>query len=362
MASSLAENRVSLSVLHSFCCSVLQAVGVPADEVGIVADSLVKADACGLSSHGVVRLLPIYVSRLKKGSTRARPNIRIIQRSGSVALLDGDAGTGQVVGYRAMEKAIEIARETGAGVVGVRNSSHFGTAAFFLEQATRADMIGIAMTNAPSNMPPHGGSQPYFGTNPLGIGLPCKPERPVILDISTSVIAKGKITMAYKNGQTEIPLGWALDEEGRPTRSAEAALRGAMLPMAGYKGAGLALMIDILCGVLTGAASNRQIVSLYDEGECPQNLGHFFIAVDVATFMPASVFKSQVEAYIQDVCRQPRQPGVDRIYVPYEIEYEQEEESRRSGVLLSAAGWQELDELAARCGVIPLSGLFAKHF
>jgi LDH2 family malate/lactate/ureidoglycolate dehydrogenase len=251
-----------------------------------------------------------------------------------------------------MEKAIEMARETGAGVVGVRNSSHFGTAAFFLEQATRADMIGLAMTNAPSNMPPYGGRERYFGTNPLGISLPCQSERPVILDMSTSVVAKGKITMAYKNGEQEIPLGWAIDEEGRPTQSTEAALRGAMLPMAGHKGAGLALMIDALCGVLTGAAFNKYIVSLYDEGERHQNLGHFFIAVNVEAFMPAEIFKSRMDAFVRDVRAQPRQPDVERIFVPYEIEYEREEENRRLGILLTAAGWQELDELAARFGLL----------
>jgi LDH2 family malate/lactate/ureidoglycolate dehydrogenase len=357
MTNKFTESRIPVSVLHTFCCNALEFVGVPANEAAIVADSLTKADARGLSSHGIVRLLPVYIYRLQIGSTRPKPNTRVVQSDSSAALIDGDAGAGQVVGYRAMEKAIEMARETGAGVVGVRNSSHFGTAAFFLEQATKVDMIGIAMTNAPSNMPPYGGREPYFGTNPLGIGLPCQSERPVILDMSTSVVAKGKITMAYKNGEEEIPLGWAIDENGQPTRSTAAALRGAMLPMAGHKGAGLALIIDALCGVLTGAAFSKHIVSLYDEGERHQNVGHFFIAVNVETFVPAEIFKSRMDAFVQDIRAQPRQPGVERIYVPYEIEYEQEEKNRRLGILLSKAGWQELNELAARLGVTPLAEL-----
>jgi LDH2 family malate/lactate/ureidoglycolate dehydrogenase len=170
-------------------------------------------------------------------------------------------------------------------------------------------------------------------------------------------VAKGKITMAYKNGEEEIPLGWAIDENGQPTRSTAAALRGAMLPMAGHKGAGLALIIDALCGVLTGAAFSKHIVSLYDEGERHQNVGHFFIAVNVETFVPAEIFKSRMDAFVQDIRAQPRQPGVERIYVPYEIEYEQEEKNRRLGILLSKAGWQELNELAARLGVTPLAEL-----
>jgi LDH2 family malate/lactate/ureidoglycolate dehydrogenase len=254
-----------------------------------------------------------------------------------------------------METAIGMARETGVGVVGVRKSSHFGTAAFFLEQATKADMIGLVMTNAPSNVPPHGGRQRYFGTNPLGIGVPCRTEPPVILDMSTTVVAKGKITIAYKNGQEEIPLGWALDDEGRPTTSAAAAIQGAMLPMAGHKGAGLALMIDVLCGVLTGAAFNRHIVSLYDEGEQHQNLGHFFIALNIETFMPINSFKANMDVFVQDVRVQPRQPDVERIFVPGEIEYKREQKNRQLGIVLTEVGRAELNTLAKRVGVAPLA-------
>ncbi len=357
MTNKITEDRVPVVALHTFCCNVLQAVGVPPDEATIVADSLTRADACGLDSHGLVRLLPVYTGRLQKGSTKPQPNIQVVQSSQSTALIDGDAGLGQVVGYRAMETAIGLARETGVGVVGVRNSSHFGTAAFFLEQATRADMIGFVMTNAPSNVPPHGGRQRYFGTNPLGIGVPCQTEPPVILDMSTTVVAKGKITIAYKNGQEEIPLGWALDEEGRPTTSAAAAIQGAMLPMAGHKGAGLALMVDVLCGVLTGAAFNRHIISLYDTGEQYQNLGHFFMALNVESFMPIEMFKAKMDAFVQDVRAQPRQPDVERIFVPGEIEHEREAENRRLGIVLTKAGWAELNALAELVGVVPLAGL-----
>jgi len=164
--------RIPLSVLHAFCCDVLRAAGVPADGAALVADSLTQADIRGLSSHGAVRLLPVYVRRLQAGSTRAVPDVRLVHRRGSVAVLDGDAALGQVVGHRAMEMAIEMAREGGVGVVAARHSSHFGTAAFFVEQAVEAGMIGLTMTNAPANMPPWGARKPYFGTNPLAIGLP----------------------------------------------------------------------------------------------------------------------------------------------------------------------------------------------
>ncbi len=215
-------------------------------------------------------------------------------------------------------------------------------------------MIGLAMTNAPANMPPWGGRTRYFGTNPLAIGLPCGAEPPVVLDMSTSVVARGKIVMAHKAGQS-IPPGWAIDEEGRPTQDTEAALRGAVLPVGGYKGAGLALAIDALCGVLTGAAFGTHIVDLYDERDRVQNVGHFFAALDVEAFMPVDVFKARMDQFVREVRAQPRLPGVERIFIPGEIEYEQAERSARLGVPLPEAGRQELNRVAARLDVTLLS-------
>ena len=345
---------VQLEQLHAFCLDSLQAVGMQADAATLVADSLTNAEACGLASHGLVRLLPVYIGRLKAGTTKATPAIRVVQRRRSGALIDGDAGPGQVVGHTAMELAIEMARETGTGVVGVRNSSHFGTSSFFVEQAVRQGMIGMALTNAPANMPPAGGRSRYFGTNPLAIGIPCGNERPMLLDMSTSVVARGKIVMAQKAGQ-DIPAGWAIDEHGEPTEDAATALRGAVLPMAGYKGAGLALMIDALCGVLTGAAFGNHIVDLYDEGNQVQNVGHFFVVIDIDVFMPVDAFRARMDQFAQEIRSQPRMPGVDRIYLPGEIEQEAAERTRESGIVVSDAGRLELDALAKHLGIIPLS-------
>lgn len=346
--------RVPLSILKAFCEDVLRAVDVPAVDARLVARSLVQADARGLSSHGVVRLLPVYVRRLRAGTTRPRPNVRVVRQVGAVALIDGDAGLGQVVGTRAMQKAIELADTLGVGVVSVRNSSHFGTGAFFVEQAIQADMIGVAMTNAPSNMPPWGGRRKFFGTNPLAVGIPCGDERPVLLDMSTSVVARGKIVMAYKAGQ-RIPPGWAIDAEGRPTEDPAAALQGAVLPLGGYKGAGLALVIDALCGVLSGAAFASHIVDLYDQGDRVQNVGHLFAALQIDAIMPAAEFKARMDQFVREVRSQPRMPGVERIYVPGEPELEQEERSIAEGVQLPEAGWAELDALADELGVATLA-------
>jgi LDH2 family malate/lactate/ureidoglycolate dehydrogenase len=347
--------RTPLSVLHAFCCDVLQTVGVPADAAALVADSLTQADIRGLSSHGAVRLLPVYVRRLQAGSTRAAPRVRLVRQRGSLALVDGDAGLGQVVGHRAMEIAIEMARELGVGVVGVCHSSHFGTGAFFVEQAVGAGMIGLAMTNAPSNMPPWGARKPYFGTNPLAIGLPCGLERAVVLDMATSVVAKGKLYLMAIDGVTSIPAGWALDADGNPTQDIQAALDGMMLPVGGHKGSGLALVIDALCGVLTGAAFGAHIVNLYDEGQQAQDVGHLFAALDVGVFMPVEGFRARMDRFIREVRAQPRLPGVERIFIPGEIERERAEKNLPRGMSLSEAGRRELDGLAQRLGVTPLT-------
>jgi LDH2 family malate/lactate/ureidoglycolate dehydrogenase len=215
-------------------------------------------------------------------------------------------------------------------------------------------MIGIVMTNAPSNMPPHGGRTKFFGTNPLAVGIPCGAERPVVLDMSTSVVARGKIVMLHKVGQP-VPPGWAIDAQGNPTEDAAAALAGAVLPMAGHKGSGLALVIDVLCGVLAGAAFGPHIIDLYDEGDQPQNVGHFFLALDVQAFLPLAQFQKQMDQLVREVRTQPRQPGVERIYVPGEWEYELAARSQRKGVPLPAAGVHELDELARSLAIAPLS-------
>jgi LDH2 family malate/lactate/ureidoglycolate dehydrogenase len=353
MATPTTVPHTPLSHLFAFARDALCAAGMEPGDAATVAHGLVEADARAMSSHGVVRLLPVYLRRLQRGSTNPAPSVRTVHRHGGAALVDGDGGPGQVVGAHAMELAIELARDNGVGVVGVRNSSHYGMGALYVEQAADADMVGIALTNAPSNMPPAGGRSRFFGTNPLTIGMPGADDEPMVLDMSTSVVARGKIVMAHKEGRT-IPSGWAIDPDGNPTEDPEAALLGAVLPMAGYKGAGLALMIDALCGVLTGAAFGQHIVDLYDEQDRHQNVGHVFIAVAVETFMPIEAFRERMRQFAADIRAQPRQPGVDRIFLPGEIEREAAARSAEAGIAISDAGMRELDEIAASMGIQPL--------
>lgn len=345
--------HVPVSALRSLSYEVLTAVGMASDLAHQVAHSLATADARSISSHGVVRLLPEYVRRLAQGSTNPTPNIRTISRQGSAALLDGDSAPGQVAGYAAMDMAIAMARSNGVGTVGVRNSSHFGMGALHVERAANADMIGFAFTNATPNMPPAGGRGRYFGTNPLAIAIPSQGNDPLVLDMSTSVVARGKIVMAQMEDRP-IPAGWAIDSQGHPTVNPADALQGAVLPMAGYKGAGLALIIDVLCGVLTGAGFGRHVVDLYDEGNEVQDVGHFFLAIAVDAFMPVRTFKERLDQFMTEVRHQPRMPGVERIYLPGELEFASAKRAEAHGIALSVEAWDQLNRLAQWWDVAPL--------
>jgi LDH2 family malate/lactate/ureidoglycolate dehydrogenase len=250
-----------------------------------------------------------------------------------------------------MRLAVTLAQEHGVGAVGVRNSSHFGIGAFFVEQATRAGMVGLAMSNATPNMPPAGARSRFLGTNPFAIGVPGPtPEQPIVLDMATSVVARGKIVMADKHGES-IPPGWAMTNSGEPTTNAAEALLGAVLPMGGYKGSGLAMMIDILSGVLTGAASGQEVIDLYDQSERHQGLGHFFIAIDVTAFYPPETFQARVEHYAGQVRMQPRVPGVEQILLPGDKERSAADQAALAGIPLSVTDLADLDALASDLGV-----------
>lgn len=352
METGSAVTRIPRRALEAFTRSILEAVGLATEHADVVATSLVDGDARGLPSHGVVRLLPVYVNRLQKNSMNRNPEVKVTASRGATSHIDGDGGPGQVAARFAMCEAIKAARQFGVGVSLVRNSSHYGVGSAYVEQATREGMAGIALTNAPPNMPPAGGRAKFFGTNPITIGVPYRDDFPVMLDMSTSVVARGKIAIAEREGD-RIPEGWAIDAEGNPTTDPAAALKGSVLPMAGYKGAGLALMIDILAGVLSGAAYGTHIVDLYDQGHEHQDVGHFLLAIDVGHFLPVEAFRTRMEAFVTDVTTQPRMPGIQRIYVPGEIEYEAAREADEVGIRLSAAGLADLKALAKSVGVSP---------
>ncbi|GAE27734.1 nitrogen regulatory protein P-II [Halalkalibacter wakoensis JCM 9140] len=335
--------------LESYICDVLKAVGLTEENGNIVAASLVSANLRGVDSHGVTRL-PIYVKRLKSGAVTPNPEVRVIEESDASLLIDGNDGMGQIVGVKAIELGIEKAKKNGAVYIGVKNSTHFGTGAFFIQQAIKNDMVAYAMSNAPSTMAPWGGIQPYLGTNPYAFGVPTEKNKPIIFDMATSVVARGKIISSEQRGEG-IPLGWAIDKEGRPTTNAKDALEGTVLPFAGPKGYAISLMIDIMSGVLTGAGFGPHINNIYGDFDKPQNVGHFFQLIDVNRFMTANQFKSRVDQMIDEIKSAPKAEGTEEIFLPGEIESNTENDRLQNGINLGKEVFESIKQVGEEVGV-----------
>ena len=346
MADKTKERRVSVDVLQRFCIEALVRVGVPGDHARIVAESLVEANLRGVDSHGVI-LLPRYVKRIELGLMKPDVVPKVVRDTGAVAVMDGDNGLGQVIAIKAMEMSIGKAREYGIGAVGIRNSNHFGMAAYIAMQALGSDMIALVLSNAAPSIAPWGGTQPLLGTNPLAISVPTDRD-PIVLDMALAVAARGRIRSAAREGKS-IPEGWAFDEHGKPTTDAEQALKGSVFPIAGPKGYALALMVDVLSGVLTGSFFADSISSVHDTG-VGTHVGHFIEAIRIESFMPVREFKARMAEMRQKIRGCPLTEGVDKIYLPGEIEFDQEKERKKLGIPLTAPVWRQLVALAEELG------------
>jgi LDH2 family malate/lactate/ureidoglycolate dehydrogenase len=342
----LAEVVVCPASLREFATEVLVKVGMPAEDAALVADTLVTADVRGVSSHGIVRL-PFYVNKMKLGGTKVRPQIRVVQEGSSSALVDGDNGMGQVVANFAMNLAIKKARETGVSLVGVRASEHFGAAAYYASMAARQDMIGIAWSNGPPVMAPWGGRAAAIGNQPLAMAAPTKGE-PMVLDMAMSVVSGGKVRLAAKTGQ-KIPKDWIVNKYGRASEDPNDLPEGALLPL-GYKGYGLAVMGEVLCGVLTGAGILSGVLSWLFNPTKATNTGHVLAAVNIAHYSSIDDFKDRMEQMRNELASCPKAEGVDRIYVPGEIEDELEV-VRSKGFAVSEAVFRDLQRLSAEYDV-----------
>lgn len=352
--------RVEWKSLKRFCESVLVAAGLTQTEAEIIADSLVHADLAGLHSHGVTRLSD-YLTRMDKGLIEKATKIEMVKDTYTTAVLDANNGWGQVVSLRAVELAVEKAKDYGSAWVGVRNSNHYGTAAYWTTKIAAEGMIGISCTNGSPVMASFGSKQPSLGTNPISIAVPSTSGRPVVLDMSTSAQARGKILLAAKNNEP-IPEGWAITKDGRPTTDAREAWEGSILPMAGPKGSGLAIMIDILCGVLTGAQFGTQMPRMYDD-PAPQSLGHIFAAVDVGAMLPPDDFLSRMEEKEQETRESSPAVGFEEVLMPGDFEYRKTDEHFNNGIPLADEIYQELVDTANRY-MVPtdlIDGLREQH-
>jgi LDH2 family malate/lactate/ureidoglycolate dehydrogenase len=345
----LATEPFAAEALFDFAARVLQEAGVDEQESRVVANNLVTANLRGIDSHGITRL-PLYMERLQAGLIAPRTEMEIVRQTPGACVLDAHNGWGAVAGLAGMREAIARARQAGTGVAVVRHSNHFGIAAYYAQEAVAAGMIGVAMTNASANMSPWGGRQPYFGTNPICVAVPAGRERPVIYDGATSVVAVGKMVLAAKKGE-RIPPTWAVDQSGLPTTDPRVAVAaGNLLPMGGYKGYGFALMVDVLSGILAGAAFGSHISDLR-KLDAPQNVGHFFAALDIAAFADPAEFQVEMEQLVREIREAPRAPGSERIYLPGEIEWEFEDRRRREGIPVPPEVLDELHQVGERHGV-----------
>jgi len=356
--------RVMAEPLKAFCVRVFDKLDVPTQDGEVVADNLVAADLRGISSHGVARLRR-YVKGLQDGVMLARPEVRLVHETPATALFDGGDGLGQPVSRRAMGLAIEKAGQVGAGFVSVRNSNHYGIAGYYAMMALEHDMIGLSMTNAAVLVVPTFGRNAMLGTNPISIAAPAGEERPFVLDMATSTVPRGKLEV-YNRQEKALPLGWATDETGEPTADAARVLDnfiklagGGLLPLGGagelfggHKGYGLALMVDVLSGVLPGAGYANNIYLKDESGKPrPANVGHFFGALRVDGFRPVEAFKATMDDIIRRLKATPKAVGQERIYIHGEKEYEITEDRLAHGVVLHPKVVADLKAMAEEFGV-----------
>lgn len=354
---SVKEKIVKAESLKEFCVDVLKKLKIPSEEADITADILVSADLRGIESHGVSRL-PRYANRLINGWIRTEAKLTVKKETPLSLLIDAENSLGQVVAYRVMERCIEKAKKGYFGFAAVTNSNHLGIAGYYAMMALKEDMIGFCTTNAFPLIVPTYGSEPILGTNPIAIAVPAKHERPFVLDMATSVVPLGKMEVYQRHGK-EVPVGWAIDENYNPAIDTETVIRciyqtkrGGLLPLggleetAGYKGYGLALLVDILSGILPGAAFGKNIGNPKDPE--PSQIGHFFAAIDINAFTPIDEFKERMDTMIKSIKNSAKAKGHDRIYIHGEKEQLLEEQYMNTGIPLYSRVWENLRELAAK--------------
>ena len=335
--------------LFQFVDELFQYAGMPQEDSQVHARALIDTDLWGVSSHGVIRV-PAYFARMRNGAVRVRPQIHKVAGAGALEVLDGDAGAGIVVGSHGMARAIELAKEHHIAAVGVRNSNHFGAGAIYARMAAKEGMIGIAMTNVMPLVTAPGAARPVVGNNPIAVAVPTYGEFPFCLDMALSKVAGGKLTLAIKRGE-KIPTDWATDAQGRPTDDPQKAFDGFLLPMGDYKGLGLAYVVDILSGVITGGVFSHQMKSMYANPGEPSLTGHFFIAVDIEAIIGRDAMKQRMEEYHRRLKETPMWQEGAEMLLPGELEYRKEQERRKNGIPVPIKTYQELLDLKEKHGI-----------
>jgi LDH2 family malate/lactate/ureidoglycolate dehydrogenase len=345
-----ADRRLPSAVMVGFINDALAAAGLPAADAARVAELMTEADLTGADAHGIFRL-PQYMRRIRAGGFNTRPQIEVKKTAAATALVDGDNGMGHLAVSRAAETAIELARDAGIAWVGVRRSNHAGTAGLYAAMPVEHGMIGLyaAVANA-NHMAVWGGAEFLLGTNPLGIAVPSG-DGPVVLDMATTVVSYGTVKK-YALAGREMPEGWLVDTQtGGPLTDPKRSTEGLLLPIGGYKGSGLAIMLGLLAGVLNGAAFGRDVIDFNYNQEDATNTGQFVVAIDITRFVPLSTFVAETDRHLADLRASKRLPGVEEIRLPGDRRRACRIERLRDGVPLPAALLAQLDKLAGELGI-----------
>jgi L-2-hydroxycarboxylate dehydrogenase (NAD+) len=344
------SNRITRSQLETFIASAFESVGISAPEAQAVAQLMAQADVQGSEGHGVFRL-PQYIRRIKAGAVNVRPDIRIEREAAGMALVNGDNGMGHLVMKFAAEKAIEKARTAGVAWVGAKWSNHAGPASLYSNMPLVQNMIGLYIAVGSANhLPPWGGIDMLLSTNPLAVSIPAGDELPIVLDMATTVAAYGKVKTKAQRGEM-MPEGWMIDREGKPLTDPKRANEGFLLPIGGYKGYGLALIIGLLSGTLNGAAMGKDVIDFNSDDKSVTNTGHAIIAINVEAFMPLEEFRKQIDMIVRDLRASRRMPGVEHIRLPGEGSHAARIDNEKNGVAVPPALRSALDQLATELGV-----------
>ena len=344
------ESRIPAARICRFLTTALERIGLPAADAATVAQLMTEAEVQGSDGHGVIRLVP-YARRIRAGGINLEPHIRVEKEKAGMALLDGDNGMGHLVMKKATELAIAKARQCGVAWVGSRMSNHAGPASLYARMALPHDMVGMyfAVGNA-NHLPPWGGVEMLLSTNPIAVAVPAGREPPVVLDMATTVAAYGKVKARAQRGEA-MPEGWMIDRNGQPLTDPRRAEEGFLLPIGGYKGYGLAMVVGLLAGTLNGAAMGTEVIDFNKDQATITNTGQAILVIDPDAFGEVDAFKARVDKLVRELRGSERMPGVERIWMPGEQSHAKRLANERDGLALPAALRTQLDDFAREIAI-----------
>ena len=338
---------ISEKKLKKVISEILKGYGENEESALLAADCLVKADMRGISTHGTYLLIPMF-QRIKAGMLILPTKITLVKENNATSIIDGGNGLGQLAARKAMCISIEKAKKYGIALTLVRNTNNISFLGYYSNFAAQEGMIGFVGCNAASSMAPWGSSEAFLGANPISISIPAKNKKSIVMDMSSSVVARGKIRKASRNKE-EIPLGWAIDKEGNPTTDPNEALKGTLLPIAGPKGSALAIIVDIIAGMLSGSRFGLE-VKTFHELEGATGVGVFCMAIDIKKFYDLDCFCSMVDSYICSIKNLKKVKNVSEVYLPGELEFISEQKSRKEGIKLDSKITESLNDILEKLG------------